>query len=376
MHGVLERRREYLRLMRQLTVENGFFTVSDFQVAAQVPRSTAQDWINRLSTEGCVMVRRAQSGRAPARYVSRSVIPQSACRRVFTTIDGELVEIFHECMSGACAAFCGHHHSLAKGPLVALGRDGTLLRERARVGEYPVSVGPSPEPAVGVSGIRIEDGFVIQRIRSIGGPAYSLTDMMSRAEGVLDVSVSRKGMVVEAEIRTRALVHLTIGLDDTDTQNDGATFALAIALLQYLSGVKGVFPIGHHIVMLYPGVPNRTAGNSCSLIEVATPREMERELVGRATDFISRESFSSEWGIATRSGFLVPVPLQRYGLLARSGLVTSEEAGRVAQENGVLLSGGKGRIGALAAVALSGMQNEVLLDPSVEIVLGGGVYSA
>ena len=48
MSSVLEHRREYLRLMRQFTLDNGTFTVTDIQHAAQIPRSTAQDWIMRL----------------------------------------------------------------------------------------------------------------------------------------------------------------------------------------------------------------------------------------------------------------------------------------------------------------------------------------
>ena len=52
MSGVLERRREYLRLMRQFTLDKGFFTVTDIQHATSIPRSTAQDWVNRLAPGG------------------------------------------------------------------------------------------------------------------------------------------------------------------------------------------------------------------------------------------------------------------------------------------------------------------------------------
>ena len=57
MYGVIERRRQYLHLMRQITLEQGFFTVTNIQDAAEIPRSTAQDWINRLVSEGCVVVK-------------------------------------------------------------------------------------------------------------------------------------------------------------------------------------------------------------------------------------------------------------------------------------------------------------------------------
>lgn len=131
MYGVIERRRQYLQLMRQVTLEQGYFTVTNIQKAAEVPRSTAQDWVNRLVSEGCVVVKERKQGRIPARYAAVSAVPSSACRRIFTTVDGEWVEIYHECMSGACAAFCGYHHRMAGGALNLVQRDGTLLRECA-----------------------------------------------------------------------------------------------------------------------------------------------------------------------------------------------------------------------------------------------------
>jgi hypothetical protein len=105
------------------------FTVTDIQLATNIPRSTAQDWVNRLLGEGCVLVREVKRGRSAARYVAISAMPSSTCRRIFTTIDGENVEIYHDCLSGACAAFCGYHHALAGGVLLSVERDGTLLRE-------------------------------------------------------------------------------------------------------------------------------------------------------------------------------------------------------------------------------------------------------
>jgi hypothetical protein len=238
------------------------------------------------------------------------------------------------------------------------------------VGDIPITIGSFPESAVGIGGIRLEDDRVVQTIRSIGGPAYSLSDMMSYAEGVLDIRVERKGTVLEGEIYTRALTHLVFGIDDTDATGEGATFALAIALIQYLSGIHGVYPIGHHIVMLYPKAPDRTAGNSCSIVEVAAPPEMTAELADRAAAFVADEAYSHEWGIAIKEGFRIPDSLRSFGLAARIRMVTDDEAKKTSSENAVILKGGRGRIGALAAVALSGLPNEVLLDPSQEAVTG------
>ncbi|HUU76357.1 MAG TPA: sugar-specific transcriptional regulator TrmB [Methanoregulaceae archaeon] len=367
MQGVIKRRREYLQLMRACTMEKGYFSVTNIQEGAAVPRSTAQDWINRLVDEGCVILKERKQGRIPAKYAAISAMPSSACRKIFTTIDGDRVEIYHECLSGACAAFCGHHHTLAGGVLINVRRDGNLLRECARIGLKEMAIGLHPAPAVGVAGVERDGEDIIQHIRCIGGPAYSLTDMMSHAEGVREVIVSRNGDIVEGKIRSRALTYVVIGLDDTDSSEGGATFALSLALLQYLCTMKGVFPIGHYVAMLYPGIKEKTAGNSCSYIELAVEPELFEKVLDKALLFIGDEALSAEWGMAVKKGFRIPEGLRDYGSRARLGGVSLESAKEVAEQSGISLHGRRGVIGALAAVALSGLPNDILLNPDLPL---------
>jgi hypothetical protein len=370
MSSVLEHRREYLRLMRQFTLDNGFFTVTDIQHAAQIPRSTAQDWVNRLVKEGCVMIKGEKRGRSAARFAAISAMPSSTCRRLFTTVDGERVEIYHDCMSGACAAFCGFHHLLAGGVITSVERDGTLLRECARIGTRDVEVGLSPLSAVGVFGISRDGDYIVQHIRSIGGPAYSLSDMMSRAEGVCRVDALHDGNIVKGDVRTRALLHVTIGIDDTDTRHGGATFALALALLSHVSRMRSVLPIAHHVAMLNQNVFSKTAGNSASFIEVAVEPKKFADLIERSKKFVAGESLSPQWGIAVKQGFIIPGGLREYGKLVREQIVSRTVAEATAERYGIVLHGGNGVIGALGAIALSRLPHEILLDPRKDVMAG------
>jgi hypothetical protein len=371
MRGVIKRRREFLRMMRAFTLEQGYFTVTDIQTMGGVPRSTAQDWINRLVEEGCVAQREKKQGRSPAHYATISALPQSACRKIFTTVDGDQVQIYHECLSGACAAFCSHHHVQAGGVIMSTWRDGTLLREYAAIGTREVKIGLYPSSAVGVVGVERDGNYIIQHIRCIGGPAYSLTDMMAYADGVCDIAVKRDGDIVEGAVRTRALSHLIIGIDDTDGREGGATFALALALLQYLGSIREVIPIQHHVAMLNPVIAEKTAGNSCSSIELAITPELYGKVAQRTISFVEDEAISGEWGVAIKQGFRISSELRKYGRKVRKGRVTIEEAHEIAHREDITLAGGQGIIGALAAVALSGMSNEILLDPRGAVPVGG-----
>jgi hypothetical protein len=368
MPGILEHRRTYLRLMRQFTLDKGFFTVTEIQKATGIPRSTAQDWVNRLLKEGCVIQREGKRGRSAARYAAISALPPSTCRRIFTTIDADRVAIYHDCMSGALTAFCGHHHQLAGGVLAGVHRDGTLLREQAVLGKKEISVGLSPLSAVGVCGVEQHGEEIVQHIRCIGGPAYSLSDMMSRAEGVLRVESRHSGNIVEGKVWTRALRQVTIGVDDTDTKEGGATFALALALLGHLARTPGIIPISHHVVMLNPAVFPKTAGNSASYLELAAEPAAIPGLRDKASRFVADESLSREWGIAIRTGLDVPAGLRDYGKSARSQVIDRPVAEATAERFGAVLTGGNGVIGALGAVALAGLPHEVLLDPARDIM--------
>ena len=367
MSKVLERRREFLGILRQCTLERGYFTVTDLAVAADVPRSTAQDWIHRFLEEQCVVAQEEQRGRHPARYVATSALPRSACRRIFTTVDRDEVEIYHECLSMGCAAFCEHHHRTAGGVLTAVRRDGTLLRERARLGQGAADIGLYPCAAVGVSAVSIDGEWITQRIRCLGGPAYSLTDMMSMAEGVEEIRVNRAGDLVDGTVKTRALRYVVIGIDDTDSREGGATFALALALLQHLGKLAGVLPIGHRVVMLNPTLEGKTVGNSASLLELAIEPAVCPRVIEAVLRFVEDEAFSPDWGVAIKQGFQVPGALRDFGGEARTRIISRDQALEVAASSGVLLRGGRGVIGALAAVAYLGQDSSVLLDPHARL---------
>ena len=276
--GVLHRRTLFIQAMRRKTFEAGYFTTADIAEEADVPRSTAQDWVNRLILEGCIFVKEEKRGRSPARYASRSAMPKSTCRRIFTTVDGDCVEIFHECLSSGCAGFCEFHHRNAGGAAVAVSRDGMMLKERA----FLSSASPLhlDKAAVGLLSVALDGDEVVQTIQSIkGGPAYSLSSMMGAAKGVSGVSVSVKDGVVTGQVRTRALVPVTIGVDDTDRKGcGGATFALTHALMKYLTESGDAIAIRHQVAALSQDIEEMTAGNSCSFLELAvTPEALVNE---------------------------------------------------------------------------------------------------
>ncbi|HJJ48362.1 MAG TPA: sugar-specific transcriptional regulator TrmB [Methanocorpusculum sp.] len=361
--GVLARRDTFLSSMRKLTFEDGFFTAAEIAEECNTPRSTAQDWINRLLAEGCIFQKDEPHGRSPAKYASRSAMPETTCKRIFTTVSGDDVEIFHECLSSGCAGFCEFHHKRAGGAAVFVERDGMIFRIRAKAGRAePLNL---KDAAVGLVSVEKKGEYVYQTIRSIpGGPAYSLSSMMSRAKGVCCVKTALEDGFVNGIVRTKALVPVTVGIDDTDRKGcGGATFALAQALLKYLSNSGGVIGIRHQVAVLSQDIEEKTAGNSCSFIELAVTEEARTALPEKICRFVAGESVSKDWGVAVFSGIYVPDVLKAFAAKARSARVSEDEAKRAADLCGVKVFGGRGIIGALASIGLKDQPQDVLLDP-------------
>lgn len=366
--GVLGRRGQFLEVIRQITFESGHFTTAELSEALKVPRSTAQDWVSRLLREECIFVKEEKHGRHPAKYASRSAMPATTCKRIFTTVDGDVVEIFHECLSSGCAGFCEFHHRKAGGAALSVTRDGMMFRERARISrarELDLS-----SAAVGLVSVERDGDSIVQTIRSIhGGPAYSLSSMMGHAKGVCGVEICAGDGFVTGAVKTKALVHVTVGVDDTDKKGcGGATFALSQALLKYLSESSGVIGIRHQVAVLSQNIEERTAGNSCSFIELAVDQKALAGLSGRIRRFVEEESVSEHWGIAIAKGVLVPPELLELAKKIRSERVSLEEVLQLAKRFDLEVMGGRGVIGAVAAVSLREQPQDVLLDWSADVV--------
>ncbi|OFV68437.1 MAG: Transcriptional regulator TrmB [Candidatus Syntrophoarchaeum caldarius] len=361
---VLERRRVCLEHARSISHEKGYFTIKDIVNRTGMPRSTVQDWINRLVEEGCVKLIRERDGPIPAKYVSITrTFPASSCRRIFTTVEDDLIEIFHACRSEGCLEFCEWAHGGAGGVVRHVKKEGMLLHEIVEVGKKEIDL---KRYSVGVMDVYVKDGIVYQRIASRGGPAYSLTEMMQFAEGVIEVRVEDHPDYTVGTILTEALEHLTIAVDDTDRGDRGATFALTLGLLNVLSTLPGVFPISHKVAFLKPDIPHRTVGNSVSFIELAIKPQILDTVIEESVRYLKSETLSDETGMAYRIGFKENADLRAFAAKARREEVSVEDAMRVAElaNVGVLeVTGRRGIIGAVAALGLSGLPSELLFDP-------------
>ena len=240
MSKTLKKRTVCLNLIKTITKEKGYFTITDLIKETSIPRSTAQDWINRLVNEGYVNRLEEASGSRPAKfnYVLKSEYPTTACKNIFTCLDREnnLVEIYHFCGSEGCTTYCAYAHRQTGGVIIKTRHDGVFLRELAKIGYEPL-VGLGSKSSVGIEEVSIKDDEIVQTIKATGGPAYSVTETMGGAMGVRRIEHTKKGNYIEGKIYTPALEHITVGIDDTDDDEEGATWAISLSLLNNLTNI-------------------------------------------------------------------------------------------------------------------------------------------
>lgn len=362
----LEKRKELLGLIEKITHDKGFFDVYDLSGATGMPRSTVQDWVNRFVDDGCISVLQERAGRKRAKYAMRRVrsLPASACKRIFTTVDGDIVEIFHECRSEGCIAFCEYMYAIGN-PRVR--KNGLILRQKVRAGP----VASVHNESLDLEKVMVSNGMVYQYIRTFGGPAYSLTEMMESADGVIDIKYSKKGDYFEGIVVTEALTHMAIAVDDTDDAESGATFALTLSLLDLLSSIEGVRRISHNVGFLYPDVPYKTAGNAVSYFELAVRNELVESIIKRAADYLAAQTHSDNTGMAVKLGLRSCPELLSFTRKARNGIVTIEEAMAAAKKSKARtyeITGPRGLIGAVASLGMIECPPEKLMDVTTSIL--------
>jgi tRNA(Ile2) C34 agmatinyltransferase TiaS len=115
--------------------------------------------------------------------------------------------------------------------------------------------------------------------------------------------------------------------------------------------------------MLNPVLKGKTMGNASSFIELAVEPAVCSRVINAVWRFVQDEALSPEWGVAIKRGFCITEELESFAADVRAGTVSRDHALEVAGSSGILLKGGRGVIGALAAIAFIGQESVVLLDP-------------
>jgi len=265
----------------------------------------------------------------------------------------ELIEFF-DCVGGAM--WIQHHY--AKSPLVENVRCvGSTTRFLLRPGTVDLALEGSRFPA-GISGVSVTEKEIAVTYIGMGGGGVGATSCRAAARGVLreQCDPSGGGKVAGATLWLPRRQRVLIGVDDTDTSEEGATWTLVHNIAKAVEDEHSVY-LSHTIVQLFP-VAYRTKNCVSLVVEFATT-EPER-LTGRFCELLEKYTLSQKTGMAVYTGFTPSAALLEYGRNVKRGEVGPDLVRNLKDPHLRVLMEGRGITGAVAALPFYTKYEEAL----------------
>jgi methanogenesis imperfect marker protein 11 len=277
-------------------------------------------------------------------------------QKVLTMVDGDRVEIveYHPCICGS--EWMIYQYQRSSELVISSKRDGNRHTYLVKVGKAHLDLKPSLH-AAGIEEVSVEGDEVKVIHAGLAGAGVGAAMCRGMAEGVRKVELYDIGggsKVGRASVVTPRLQKVIIGVDDTDTREEGATWTLAHNVGAELSR-QGFQYLDHVTVQLFPHNPNKTQNCvAIALVFAVKPGEKDK-IVKEAVKLLKKHTLSDKTSIAVLEGLSVPEKLRSYSESAKKSMMTVEDAEKIAGEVGVELvevTGSRGKIGALAALGL------------------------
>lgn len=265
----------------------------------------------------------------------------------------EVVEFF-DCVGGAMWA--RHHYQ--KSPLVQSARTvGATTRYLLRTGSAPLELAGSTF-AAGISEVRIEGREIAVTYIGLGGGGVGASICRSTAKGVnrCTCDPSGGGKIAGSTIWLPRRERVLIGIDDTDTPDEGATWTLAHNISKAVEDDRSRY-LSHTLVQLFP-VPYRTKNCVATVCEFATSDA--QSLVESFHGLLGKYTLSERTGMAVYRGF-DPLSLLAFGRKVKRGEVTDADLDEAIQGSVEIVMDGRGKIGAVAAIPFYTNYDEALL---------------
>lgn len=276
--------------------------------------------------------------------------------KVITMVDGDKVEIieYHPCISGSHWLLNQYRNNSEL--IESAYRDGNKHVYLCKTGKKSLDLKASFN-AAGIEEIVIDGDEVKVTHAGLAGAGVGAGMCRGMGEGVKYVELHQIGggsKHGKATVVTPKLEKVVIGIDDTDTKDEGATWTMAHNLGVELKK-EGFEYLDHMIVQLYPHNPHKTQNCVSIALTFAVEEDKKDALIERTIELLKRDTLSDKTSIAILEGIGIPEKLREYSIATKTGMMTVEKAEEVAKELNIPLiavTGDHGKIGALAALGL------------------------
>jgi len=276
--------------------------------------------------------------------------------KVITMVDGDLVEIveFHPCIGGS--EWVVYQYERSSELVVKSKRDGNKHVFIVKKGKTDLKLKPS-FAAAGIEEVMVKNDEVKVVHAGLAGAGVGAAMCRGMAKGVKRVELYDVGggsKLGKAAVITPLMEKIVIGIDDTDTKDEGATWTLAHNVGNKLNQM-GFEYLDHVIVQLYPHNPNKTQNCVAVALIFAVKPGKKDELIKKTVELLKKNTLSDKTAVAILEGIKIPEKLRKYSEAAKRSMISVKEAEKLADSVGIQLievTGSQGKIGALAALGL------------------------
>jgi len=282
-----------------------------------------------------------------------------AYRQIHALVGEDRVELLERSTCYGGSAWARYHYS--KGPLIISSRNlGEWFRYMLRPGKSDLGL-VSSQRSAGIEAVGVDGDEVSITYVGLGGGGVGATLSRARAGDVLryDLSESGGGRVARGTIVVPRRERLIIGVDDTDSKTEGATWSLVHNIAAALDRKEARY-VSHSLVQLFP-VPHKTQNCVSTVVEFAALPGGSCGLMRDFQALLERYTISEETGLVAWKAF-DPSPLIAYAKRCRTERITVEDAIQAAGDVGAeVLMDGRGMIGALAALPFCAKPDESIV---------------
>lgn len=280
------------------------------------------------------------------------------CKSLITMVDEKngCAQVIETCSSTGPKEWDIINRKRTVGILTDIRDEGSIVMDMV-IGEKSLNFGPASAElgGQGIYSLRVEGDRVHTKWKGIAGASVGVGACLPQADDVIETIYPDDfkmggAHVAETEIVTRKRVRLIIGVDDTDTPQQGASWVLTMKLGRECP--YGKF-LNHKIIQLNPKAPNKTTNCCSTAVSFAATEEEVPKIIEFAKEFIRKGSYSDDTVMTTFVGLKIPDDLREWSWNAKTILYTLEDAVATAERNGVgvhFITGNKGSIGAVAAI--------------------------
>ena len=286
--------------------------------------------------------------------------------KVIAMTDGEFIELHEFHARGKCtggAAWETYHYPRVSSLVISGRREGARNIFVLRSGKAKLNLIPGIAGA-GIESADVRDDFIEITYAGLAGGGIAATVCRGLAEGVDGIEILSLGGGSElgkARIKLKRYSKVVIGVDDTDSSEGGATWALVNEIGHRIEENNIAHYLSHSIVQLYTRAPEKTT--NCVSISAVFATDQLDKLVSEFKKMLEKNTYSDETAMAVYTKIIAPEGLFEYARNVKSRVVELKEAYENAERYGVRVipvTGERGIIGALASIPFAGNPDEAV----------------